>query len=191
MCFYGGQQQVPVTGPFFIHLEVGNDLVLRFLQLDQLAKLVGLARLPLAYDFCVRFKHTDQFVRRLGQASQDSCLGLPHHSAHLIGHGFQSLAQSAHLPAARGRASTSWNTLRESLRICRVKRSSWRYSSLRFSSPSVPLWRKACPIAITRLVTLRIRSRTFRFSPPALCSIFFMARVRTRAPSFSKPLSVG
>jgi hypothetical protein len=30
---------------------VGDDLVLRFLQLDQLAKLVGLARLPFAYDF--------------------------------------------------------------------------------------------------------------------------------------------
>jgi hypothetical protein len=28
MCFHGGKQQVPVTGPFFIHLEVGNDLVL-------------------------------------------------------------------------------------------------------------------------------------------------------------------
>ena len=32
------------------------------------------------------------------------------------------------------------------------------------------LWRNACPIAITRLVTLRMRFRTFFFSPPALTS---------------------
>src|SRR6266566_6249725 len=98
----------------------------------------------------------------------------------------RSLSPLTSLRHRGGRASTSWNTLRESLRICRVKRSSWRYSSLRFSSPSVPLWRKACPIAITRLVTLRIRSRTFRFSPPALCSIFFRSasgRVRHRSAS--------
>jgi hypothetical protein len=46
-------------------------------------------------------------------------------------------------------------------------------------------------MAITRLVTLRIRLRTFFFSPPVLPSILFMVLVSVRAPSFNKPLSVG
>jgi len=45
---------------------VDDDLVLCFLQLDQLAKLVRLSRLSLADDLRVRFKQTDQFVRKLG-----------------------------------------------------------------------------------------------------------------------------
>src|SRR6266850_447984 len=73
-----------------------------------------------------------------------------------------------------GRVSTSCNPRRESLRICRVNRSCCPYSRWRFSSPSVPLCRKASPMAITFLVTLRIRLRTFRFRPPTFCSICFM-----------------
>ena len=46
-------------------------------------------------------------------------------------------------------------------------------------------------MAMTRLLTLPVRSRTFRSRPPAFCSIFFIVRVNTRAPSFSNPLSVG
>jgi len=46
-------------------------------------------------------------------------------------------------------------------------------------------------MAITRLVTVRIRLRTFFLRLPAFASICFMVRVSTRAPSFSKPLSVG
>ena len=40
---------------------MGNDLILRFLPL---AKLVGLARIPLANDFRVRLKQVDQLVRK-------------------------------------------------------------------------------------------------------------------------------
>src|SRR5437879_6459147 len=191
MRFHGGKQQVLVAGPLLVPLVVGDDLVLRFLQLHQLAKLVGLARLPFAYDFRVRFKQTDQFVWKLGQASEHSCFGLPHHPPHLIGHSFQLLAQSAHTPTTGCWQGFDCNTRRESLRICRVNRSSCPYSRGRFSSPSVPLCRKASPMAITFLVTLRIRLRTFRLSPPTFWSIFFMIRLSTRAPSFSNPLSFG
>jgi len=90
-----------------------------------------------------------------------------------------------------GSTSTSCNTRRESWRICRVTCSSWRYSFVRFNSPSGPLWRKAWAIAITRLLTVRIRLRTFFFSLPTVPSIRCMVRVSTRAPSFNKPLSVG
>jgi hypothetical protein len=44
---------------------VCDDLVFRFLQLHQLAKLVGLAGFSLTNDFCVRLKQTDQLVREL------------------------------------------------------------------------------------------------------------------------------
>src|SRR5438445_3113089 len=57
MRFHGGKQQVLVAGPLLVPLVVGDDLVLRFLQLHQLAKLVGLARLPFAYDFRVVKRH--------------------------------------------------------------------------------------------------------------------------------------
>jgi hypothetical protein len=48
-------------------------------------------------------------------------------------------------------------------------------------------------MAITRLVTLRIRLRTFFFRPPVFCSICFIVRVRvsTRVPSCKRLLSVG
>ena len=46
-------------------------------------------------------------------------------------------------------------------------------------------------IASTRLRMLRMRSRTLRFRPPDLDSIFFIVRVSTRAPSPNKLLMVG
>lgn len=89
-----------------------------------------------------------------------------------------------------GIASTSCNTGPVSFKFRRVSKSSSWYSRLRLFSPSGPLWRKACAIAMTRFVTLRIRLRTFRFSPPTF-SIRFMPHVITRGPSCSRPLSVG
>ena len=73
---------MPVTGPLLIYLVMRNDLVLRFPQLHQLAELVGLACLPLADDLGVRLKLADQLSRKLSQAVEDSCLGLPHHPVH-------------------------------------------------------------------------------------------------------------
>src|SRR5215471_16980637 len=99
---------MPIARALVIHLLMRNDLLLRFLQLHQLAKLVGLARLSLADDLRLRLKYAEQLSRKLG-----------------------------------GSASTSCNTRRESWRICRVTPSSCRYSFVRFSSPSGPLWRKA------------------------------------------------
>lgn len=68
-----------------------NDLVLRFLQLHQLAKLVGLARLPLANDLRLRLKYADQLPRKLGHAFEDPFLGrtglLPIYRMSCCGHG--------------------------------------------------------------------------------------------------------
>jgi len=72
MRFHRRKQQVPITRPLVIPFVVGDDLVLRFLQLDQLAELVGLARLSFAYDFRVRFEQTDQFVRPKAQAGESA-----------------------------------------------------------------------------------------------------------------------
>src|SRR5262249_39803557 len=46
-----GQQQALIAGPLFEHFIVSNDLVLRFLQFDHVAKLVRLRHPSLAYDF--------------------------------------------------------------------------------------------------------------------------------------------
>src|SRR5271157_5659400 len=105
MRLYRRKQQVPVTGPLLIDLVMGNDLVLRFLQLHQLAELVGFACLSLADNLSVRLKQADQLSRKLGQAVEDSRLGLSHHATHLLGHAFQPFAQFAHPAVAAGRQS--------------------------------------------------------------------------------------
>ena len=104
MHFHRGKQPVLVSGPLWVHLVVGDDLVLCFLQLDQLAELVGLARFPFADDLRVWFEQTKQFVGKLGQPREHPCLGLPYHSAHLIGHGFQPFDQPVYTPSAAERA---------------------------------------------------------------------------------------
>src|SRR6266567_3067471 len=60
-----GQQQSRICRPLGIHLKVSYDLVFRFLDLDQLAKLVGLARFPFANNFRVRFEHAHDLSWRL------------------------------------------------------------------------------------------------------------------------------
>src|SRR5271157_5322106 len=65
MRFHRRQQQVPVTGPLLVYIVMRNDLVLRFLQLHQLAELVGLAGLSLADNLGVRLKQADQLSRKL------------------------------------------------------------------------------------------------------------------------------
>src|SRR5207249_4059472 len=67
-----GQQQRRICRPLGIHLKVSYDLVFRFLDLDQLAKLVGLARFPFANDFRVRFEHAHDLSRRLRISCENS-----------------------------------------------------------------------------------------------------------------------
>jgi hypothetical protein len=50
MRFDGWDQERGVVRALIVDLVVDHDLVFRFLQLDELAKFVGLARLPLAND---------------------------------------------------------------------------------------------------------------------------------------------
>ena len=56
-----GHHQLPVAGALGEHFEVANDLIFRFLDLDQFAKLGRLAGLAFANDFRVRLEHTHDF----------------------------------------------------------------------------------------------------------------------------------
>src|SRR6266853_955067 len=91
-----GQQQRRICRPLGIHLKVSYDLVFRFLDLDQLAKLVGLARFPFANDFRVRFEHAHDLSRRLRVACENPNLGLFHHLPNPPHHGLQPLRQTFH-----------------------------------------------------------------------------------------------
>src|SRR5207253_6778752 len=66
-----GQQQSRICRPLGIHLKVSYDLVFRFLDLDQHAKLVGLARFPFANNFRVRFEHAHDLSWRLRVSSEN------------------------------------------------------------------------------------------------------------------------
>src|SRR5215470_1214633 len=92
-----------IAGPLFEHFIVSNDLVLGFLERHHIAKLVGLRCLPLAYDFRVGFKQTQQFVWKLRDPPEYPRLGLPHHPTHLIRHRFQSFPESLYTPSPAGR----------------------------------------------------------------------------------------
>jgi hypothetical protein len=71
--------RVESAGPLGIDLKVSYDLVLRFLDLDQLAKLVGLARFPFANNFHVRFEHAHELSWRLRVACENPYLGYQAH----------------------------------------------------------------------------------------------------------------
>ena len=85
------------------YLIMRDDLILGFLYLHQFAEFSRPAGLTFANDLRVRLKQADQLSRKLGQAVEDSRLGLPHHLAHAIGQGFQTFAQGAHNTAAASR----------------------------------------------------------------------------------------
>src|SRR6202011_1130580 len=98
-----GQQQSRVCRTLGKHLKVGHDLVLRFLNLDQLAKLVGLARFPFANDFRVRFEHAHDLSRRLRVSCENSCPRLLHYLPHPSHHRLQPLRQTFHWSATAPR----------------------------------------------------------------------------------------
>jgi hypothetical protein len=158
-----------------VHLIMRDDLVLGFLQLHQFAKFVGLACLAFANDLGMRFEQTNEFIRQVGESSENARLGLSYHAANSIRHGLEMLAQSA-----RQSPATPWQFLdllqnssciAENLPRQVEKLPAFPFAFL-FSSR--PWWRNAWAIAITRLVTLRFRSRIFFFSPPVFCAIFFI-----------------
>src|SRR4029077_3504832 len=91
-----GQQQSRIRRPLGIHLKVGYDLVLRFLDLDQLAKLVGLARFPLANNFRVRLEHAHDLFPRLRVSCENPYPRLSHHLPNPPPHGLQRLCQTFH-----------------------------------------------------------------------------------------------
>src|SRR5579863_1177625 len=70
--FQSRYQSGGVGGPLIIDLVVGDDLVLGFLDLDQLAELIGLIGFSLADHFCVCFKQAQEFALGVSVASEDS-----------------------------------------------------------------------------------------------------------------------
>jgi len=99
------QQQALIAGPLFEHFIVSNNLVLRFLEFDHVAKLVRLRRLPLAYDFRVGFKQAQQFVLKLRNSSENPGLGLPHYSAALDPPSFPGVPLAPAHPVSGGPAA--------------------------------------------------------------------------------------
>src|SRR5437899_184912 len=91
-----GQQQSRICRPLGIYLKVSYDLVFRFLDLDQLAKLVGLARFPLANDFRVRFEHAHDLSRRFRVACENPYPRLFHYLPHPSHPSLQPLRQTFH-----------------------------------------------------------------------------------------------
>jgi hypothetical protein len=61
---------------------MADDLIFRFLDLDQFAKLGRLAGLAFANDFRVRLEQAHDLFLRLGHPGKDSQLGLFHYLLH-------------------------------------------------------------------------------------------------------------
>src|SRR5258705_5839816 len=74
-------QQGGVGRVLFAHLVMRDDLVLRLLNEDQFAELIGLMRLALADHLGVRLKYAEQLSVGLGVAAQHS---LPCLAQHLL-----------------------------------------------------------------------------------------------------------
>ena len=62
LLFHRFGQQVPVARTLVKNVQPGHDLMFRFRDLHQLAEFGRLARLPLANDFRVRLKHTNNLA---------------------------------------------------------------------------------------------------------------------------------
>src|SRR5436309_12761199 len=68
---------------------MGDDLILRFLNLDHLPELGRLARFPPADHFRARFKYTHQFPRYIDVSTQHASSASPDHLSHARQHGLQ------------------------------------------------------------------------------------------------------
>src|SRR6266487_634322 len=68
----GRQEQIAIARPLVVDLVVRDDLLLRLLELQQLAELIGFARLPFADKFGARFEETEEFPVRVRIAPQDA-----------------------------------------------------------------------------------------------------------------------
>src|ERR1700730_12928971 len=101
----GRDEQVRVGRALIVDLVVDHDLVLRFLQFDQLAELVGLAGLPLADDLCCRLEQAEDLglVVRVAVEDARSCLGddLPHARYHLLELAPEAVERGMHRRARR------------------------------------------------------------------------------------------
>ena len=85
------QQQGRVGRPPPTHGIVGNNLILGFLNLHQLAELGGLVRFALADDFRRGFEHADDLAGCVGDAPKNSRGGLSQHLVEQRNHRIQLL----------------------------------------------------------------------------------------------------
>src|SRR6516164_7095736 len=92
------QQQGRVGRPLPAHRIVGNNLILGFLYLHQLAELGRLAHFALADDFRRGFEHAHDLARRVGDTSKNPRGGL---SQHLVDQGNHRIQLSFYPPQYR------------------------------------------------------------------------------------------
>src|SRR5579872_2087029 len=91
---------MPIAWSLGKHIVMGDDLVLGFLNLDQLTKLIRFARLTLANDLRVFLEQTEQLVGELRDALQHAGSGLLDHLAQASSHRLQLLGDGLYLGAA-------------------------------------------------------------------------------------------
>src|ERR1039457_2624199 len=84
-------QQGGIGRPLFAHLVMRDDLVLRLLNQDQFAELIGLIRLALADHLRVRLKYAEQLSVGLGVAAEHPLPCLAQHLLHPGNHLIQLL----------------------------------------------------------------------------------------------------
>jgi hypothetical protein len=93
MCLDGCDQQIGIMWPASVDFVIG-DMVLRFLQLDHLAELVGLASLALANDLGRWLEQAEELFFAARVAAEDTCPRLLHHLPDAGRHLIEFLAQA-------------------------------------------------------------------------------------------------
>src|SRR5215469_2306656 len=93
MLLHRAHQHFRITRPRRVHFVVGDNLMLRFLQLDQFAELRWLVRFPLADNLRLRLKHTHNLLFRLRHPFHHPRLRLPDHLLHALRHHLQLLLE--------------------------------------------------------------------------------------------------
>src|SRR5215470_6505328 len=93
MLLHRAHQHFRITRPRRVHFVVGDNLMLRFLQLDQFAELRWLVRFPLADNLRLRLKHTHNLLFRLRHPFHHPRLRLPDHLLHALRHHLRLLLE--------------------------------------------------------------------------------------------------
>src|SRR5664279_4112954 len=87
-------EQLAVSRPLVINLEVDDDLALGFLHLDHFAEFIRFPRLALTNDFRLRFKDTEELAVGMSIAFEYSGFGLLDYLLNAGHHGVYLAAQA-------------------------------------------------------------------------------------------------